>query len=145
MKNALKRCASITLAILLAVCGLPSSVACTLADMCGAAITASADGTLSGEGTDTSPYQITSVDDWNEFADSVAAGIDYSGKYFELTNDITVTTMVGVNDHSTEVTESKPFAGIFDGYGHVLTVDINSTSTHGAAPFGCGKGKYHRP
>lgn len=139
MKNALKRCASITLAILLAVCGLPSSVAGTLADMCGAAITASADGTLLGEGTDTSPYQITSVDDWNEFADSVAAGIDYSGKYFELTNDITVTTMVGVNDHSTEVTESKPFAGIFDGYGHVLTVDINSTSTHGAAPFSCVK------
>ena len=139
MKNALKRCASITLAILLAVCGLPSSVAGTLADMCGAAITASADGTLSGEGTDTSPYQITSVDDWNKFADSVAAGIDYSGKYFELTNDITVTTMVGVNDHSTEVTESKPFAGIFDGYGHVLTVDINSTSTHGAAPFSCVK------
>ena len=93
---------------------------------------------LPGDGTEENPHLISSAEDWNELSYNVANGTDYSGEYFKLTNNITVTTIVGVNDHSGN-TGSKPFAGTFDGDGHVLKVNINSPSTHGAAPFGCVK------
>lgn len=68
-------------------------------------------------------YLITSADDWNELSAHLE---DYSGGTFKLTNDISVTTMVG--------TEDIPFHGTFDGQGHVLNVNIES-NTWGAAPF----------
>ena len=99
------------------------------------AVTASA-ATFEGDGSATSPYLIASAADWNALADAVNSGESYSGKYFKLTEDISVSTMVGRNNHDSAVA-LKPFSGTFDGDGHVLTVNINSTSTHGAAPF-CG-------
>lgn len=92
---------------------------------------------ISGTGTQADPYLITSAEDWNLFAKSVGGGIDYSKKYVKLTNDITISTMVGVCDESGD----RPFRGIFDGDNHTLTANITSTATgddknnQGVAPF----------
>lgn len=92
---------------------------------------------ISGTGTQEDPYLITSAEDWNLFAKSVEGGIDYSKKYVKLTNDITISTMVGVCDESGD----RPFSGTFDGDKHTLTANITSTATgddknnQGVAPF----------
>lgn len=92
---------------------------------------------ISGTGTQADPYLITSAEDWNLFAKSVGGGIDYSKKYVKLTNDITISTMVGVCDESGD----RPFSGTFDGDNHTLTANITSTATgddknnQGVAPF----------
>lgn len=76
-----------------------------------------------GSGTADDPYLITSVDTWNYLADQVNNGTTYSGKYFRLTNDISVTTMV-----------TATFSGTFDGGGHTLTFNYTATGDN-AAPF----------
>lgn len=92
---------------------------------------------ISGTGTKDDPYLITSTDDWNVFAKSVEGGIDYYNKFVKLTNNITISTMVGVCDES----GNKPFRGTFDGDNHTLTANITSTATgddknnQGVAPF----------
>ena len=80
-----------------------------------------------GEGTEASPYLITYATQWYLLAKGVAEGNDYSGIYFRLANDITVTTMVGTDNQHV-------FSGDFDGYGHTLTLDYNTTADY-AAPF----------
>ena len=62
---------------------------------------------LSGNGEEGTPYIIASAEDWISFAYYVNSGNSYSGKYVHLTNDITVSTMVGTSEH--------PFSGIFTG------------------------------
>lgn len=91
---------------------------------------------ISGTGTKDDPYLINTTDDWNFFAKSVAGGIDYYNKYVKLTNDITISTMVGVCG-------DRPFRGTFDGDNHAITANIVSTVTddnddknsQGVAPF----------
>ena len=80
-----------------------------------------------GSGTADDPYLISSVAAWNNLADQVNAGNTFYGKYFRLTKDISVTTMVGNS-------ESNSFRGTFDGYGHTLTISYNTTSDY-TAPF----------
>ncbi|MBQ8107484.1 MAG: hypothetical protein IJ129_01910, partial [Ruminococcus sp.] len=84
------------------------------------AVTASA-ADFEGDGSESNPYLIKSADDWNTLASSSMIS---SGSYFKLTSDISVTTAIGVN---------IPFTGVFDGDGHTLTVDLNSSSS--IAPF----------
>ena len=62
---------------------------------------------------------INNTDEWQLFADRVNDGNTYSGKFFRLGNDISVTTMVGMSD--------KNFNGIFDGDGHTLTINYTTT------------------
>ena len=81
---------------------------------------------VSGKGTANNPYIIGSSSDWNLFT-MMAQDDQCSNKCFQLNNDIaTVTTMVG--------TSAKPFDGTFDGNGHTITVNIDSSET-GTAPF----------
>ena len=87
----------------------------------GTAVAASA-ADLESDGSETNPYLINSADDWNALADS---NDSFTDKCFKLCSDISVTTAVGVN---------TPFSGIFDGNGHTLTVNLNSSSG-GIAPF----------
>ena len=68
-------------------------------------------------------YLITSADDWNELSANLET---YNGGSFKLTDDISVTTMVG--------TENQPFSGTFDGQGHVLNVNIEGDGEY-TAPF----------
>lgn len=78
-------------------------------------------------GTEDAPYLITSVADWNNLATKVNNGNNFSGKFFRLTADIDVTTMVGNS-------ESNSFMGTFDGNGHTLNISYNTTSDY-TAPF----------
>ena len=79
---------------------------------------------LSGEGTQATPYQINSAADLAYLANSVNAGANYAGKYFILNVDINLNhknwTPIG--------SKNKAFAGIFDGngkkvYGLSVTTD----------------------
>ena len=63
-------------------------------------------GNLSGSGTEPDPYIIDSEDDWICFA-SYVNNDNSEGKYFKLTDNISVSTMVGTPEH--------PFSGHFSG------------------------------
>ena len=95
-------------------------------------ITVTAKWDFFGSGTLASPYQIPSTGAWNFLADNVNNGNTYSGKYFQLTNNISVTTMVGA---STTDGTYKSFNGTLDGNGHTLNVAF-SGSGQWTASFG---------
>ncbi len=88
--------------------------------------------TFQGSGTAENPYLIPSADVWNYLADKVNNGTNYSGKFFRQAEDISVSTMVGA-------TSSHKFSGTYDGNGHTLTVNYNSTAQY-AAPFSYADG-----
>lgn len=77
-----------------------------------------------GSGTKTDPYRISNQADWNSLADFY---ISYLGEYFVLTADISVDRMIGVNT-------SSSFSGFFDGGGHTITVNYNTSEPY-VAPF----------
>lgn len=75
-------------------------------------------GILPGNGTELSPYQISSAADFTKLADAIeSSGFDYAGRYFILTADIdfTDTPLVPVGSLN------KPFNGFFDGAGHSIS------------------------
>ena len=87
--------------------------------------------TLTGEGTEASPYLIATFDDWHRLATNVALGESYSGKHFLMTRHIDVSRVVGTHP-SADVYNA--FAGIFDGGGHILTLDY-TTDAEFCGPF----------
>ena len=86
-----------------------------------------------GSGTEGDPYRISSADEWKYFENLTE---NYAEKYFKLTADITVTTIFAKYTDS----NSKRFAGMFDGNGHTLTFNMGSSSSpydgEYCAPFG---------
>ena len=72
-----------------------------------------------GSGTASDPYLVRNSSDWQELADSVAAGKHVSCA-FRLTGDITAASCVG--------TPSHPFMGSFDGGGHAITANLVASS-----------------
>lgn len=82
-----------------------------------------------GDGSGSNPWQIASESDWNELANQVNnKNMNYDGKYFLLTNDISVSTMIGKNSYY------NYFSANFDGGGHTLTVNYDTSSDY-TAPF----------
>ena len=69
-----------------------------------------------GEGTETSPYLIESLNDLITLSNNVASGMSYSGKYLQLTADIDCG-----QDNWTQIGVEKPFKGTFDGNGKTIT------------------------
>ena len=84
---------------------------------------------FAGQGTQELPYLITSIEDWNNLAEDVSSGESYSGKYFQLTDNISVTNMVGGGGGS------YVFSGIFDGDGHTITFNSANATEQYIAPF----------
>ena len=80
---------------------------------------------LSGEGTEASPYLITSTDDWNGLAGNVYLGETYSDEFLQLTDNITVNRMIGTGTTST-LFDDYSFSGTFDGAGNTLTFDYST-------------------
>lgn len=75
-----------------------------------------------GNGTESTPYLISSTADMTALATAVNAGNSYAGKYFLLTSDLSnITTIIG---KPTVGAPSRFFNGIFDGDGHILDVNI---------------------
>lgn len=91
---------------------------------------------LTGEGTELSPYLIGSATDWDNLAVNVALGETYSGKFFKLTNNITVSEMVGTD-------QNNHFAGTFDGDGYTLTFNKGTADSRFAENF-CAPFRYTR-
>lgn len=80
-----------------------------------------------GNGTESDPYLVKSDADWNALSSAVSKGDGFSGKVFRMTDDIDVHNMsVG--------TEQTPFAGTFDGDGHMLTFNVDNGTDH-CGPF----------
>jgi len=98
----------------------------------------------SGAGTAESPYLLNNATEWNTFATNVNNGISFNGKYIQLNNSISVSTMVGLCEESPYA--PRPFSGTFLGNGKTLTVSISSSATgtgtneQGVAPFHYIKG-----
>ena len=93
-----------------------------------------------GSGTAEAPYQVRNADDWLALVLLIGRSDtyqDYCDKYYILTNDITVTKMVGMVLVAPNQTPN-PFRGTFDGDGPTLTVNITVESDNAdtpAAPF----------
>ena len=98
----------------------------------------------SGAGTAESPYLLNNAAEWNTFATNVNNGISFNGKYIQLNNSISVSTMVGLCEESPYA--PRPFSGTFLGNRKTLTVSISSSATgtgtneQGVAPFHYIKG-----
>ena len=86
---------------------------------------------LNGEGTEASPYLIATAEDWDALSINVVLGNTYSGKYFLMTDDISVSRRVGINKADGSY---NAFQGTFDGDGHSLTFNANM-SEELCAPF----------
>jgi len=76
---------------------------------------------LAGGGSADSPWLIGSGDLWDLFTSVVGNGLDTSGMHFRLTNDITVSSMMGTSDN--------PFRGNVDGDGHTITINLVASSS----------------
>ncbi len=85
--------------------------------------------TVTSTGSANDPYLIMSASDWDHLVQMVAQGETFSGKFFKLTNNISVTTMVG-SDSTT-----KYFAGTFDGAGNTITVFYGDSDHRIKQPF----------
>ena len=90
-----------------------------------------------GKGTETEPYLIGTLAELEALAENVNGGIDYDGKYFKLTADIDgLTTPIGYKDNWDDI--KKPFSGVFDGAGHIvsLKIDTSDNEHYSAGMFG---------
>ena len=100
------------------------------------AVTLTAGSSPAGSGTNTDPYIINSTAHWNALATAINAGNSNINKdgvsFFRLDADITVTTMIGTSDH--------PFESTFDGNGHKLTFNPQTSDADYCAPFSYTRG-----
>ncbi|MBO6026079.1 MAG: choice-of-anchor J domain-containing protein [Bacteroidales bacterium] len=81
-------------------------------------------------GTADDPYPFYNAEQWNLLAHRVNnENQTYSGKFFKLMADITVTETVSSDTPMTMVgtSDSKSFQGTFDGNGHTITLNYNDT------------------
>lgn len=97
---------------------------------------------LQGDGTQSNPYKIGSLDDWKAFVDMCTNDENYgTGKYFEMTNNITIAgTYTSLQDPNQMMAFNelivRAFGGTFDGRNHTLTFNYTkSVGTDSIAPF----------
>ncbi len=90
--------------------------------------------TLKGSGTASDPYLVSSPADFLNFTACVLDGQNFSGKYFRQTADIDMSRSVGYSGMGASCT----FAGIYDGQGHTINVNI-SANDNSIFPYLTGK------
>ena len=86
-------------------------------------------------GSESDPYLVPSTEIWNFIVRKVNGGKTYTDKFFRQTADISVTQPIG-NFVDNQSYNQKPFSGTYDGYGHTLNVNINTTGSF-LGPFRC--------
>ena len=80
-----------------------------------------------GDGSEESPYQISTIDDLMGLSELVASGADCDGVYFELTANINLQSVpwnpIGFYQNANEIDGdvAHPFTGHFDGNGHTIS------------------------
>lgn len=84
-----------------------------------------------GDGTQESPYEISSLEELEAFRDAVNAGISFKGQYLKLISDISLPgsdnatnwTPIGYYKNATVLSPAvnRPFSGTFDGGDHVIS------------------------
>ena len=78
-----------------------------------------------GDGTAQNPFLLKNADDLTKLSALVDSGITFDGKYFELTENVTLPEdwkQIGSGSGTGNGANMKPFSGIFDGAGHTVTV-----------------------
>ena len=94
-----------------------------------------------GSGTADDPYLITTTAEMDRLASNVNIGIDYSGKYFRLANNIaydgtTPNNYTPVGCNYAEGMYPHVFNGIFDGYGNTISgIAAGSIATNGGSSY----------
>ena len=86
-----------------------------------------------GTGVENDPWLIENLDDWKKFC-LMCREDGYHGRYFKLTADLDVGSWL-VGMYETSKTTHNGNGCYFDGGGHTITVDYNSTSKDSV---GCG-------
>lgn len=76
--------------------------------------------TWSGNGTQSSPFTITTAEQFEAFAESVNSGNGYSGQYIVLGADIDLSTLTS-KFRPVGLYTDKPFLGNFNGNGHTVS------------------------
>ena len=92
---------------------------------------------LAGEGTEASPYLISSVADLETLRNKVNAGNSYAGQFVKLAADLTLTeawTPIGNGTRSSKSYSGNAFKGTFDGDNKTISgLKITSTTGNDAA------------
>ena len=98
---------------------------CGAASKWGAAVTINVvlDDIFNGKGTESAPYIIGSIADWDVFALLVSNGISFNGLFVKLPQDLSVETMAGSS-------ETNSFQGTF--LGNDKTLNFTKGSAQGA-------------
>lgn len=78
---------------------------------------------ITGSGSQTDPYIISSAKAFMEFSSAVDGGNSYSGKYFKQTADIDLSQK---SDYK-GISSSKYFSGTYDGNGKKITMKVETT------------------
>ncbi len=95
-----------------------------------------ANGTISGSGTEDSPYLIEDLADLEAFRDAVNAGESYEGKTVALADNITMSgewTSIGNGGRSGSAHTGNAFKGVFDGKDYTITGLTITTGDSSAA------------
>ena len=74
--------------------------------------------TLSGDGSEASPYLIGSLEELEFFRDDVNGGNTYEGKYIKLTDNI---DLASITNWTPIGNKTSPFNGMFDGGNHIIS------------------------
>ncbi len=89
---------------------------------------------LTGSGTETDPYLITSVDDLIFFRDNVSSGNSYRGEYVQLKNDINLKDIAW---EPIGKSSSKSFEGTFDGNNKTISnLTVKPNANYGEYGYG---------
>lgn len=101
--------------------------------------------TFPGEGTQDSPYKISSAEELSYLAKQVNEGTSYNGEFFQLTQNIDLNNATWTSIGTVRVgsiSEGKPFKGIFDGQSNtIFNLKMNTTDIDLAQGlFGYNKG-----
>ena len=85
---------------------------------------------------------IGSAADWNTFVTVIKSGEDFAGKTLTLTADIPTAEEIaaGTTAVTTITSEEKAFCGTFDGQGHTINVDLNTSGNTATGLFSYVKG-----
>lgn len=88
---------------------------------------------ITGSGTQSDPYIISSAAQFLTFTNAMLGGETYAGKYIKQTANIDMSNVAGYT--GLEGADSIAFAGTYDGQGHTIKVNIETSSKAGFSIF----------